>query len=346
MAKVTFPVPAGATSVDVDVNPTFIVPAPPENQAPTVNAGATQTITLPVNSVTLNGTASDPDGKIASYRWQRVSGSGSIDSPATAVTTVSALAQGTSVFGLTVTDDDGATATSQTTVIVQPAVIPPDGGGDTIPDGFTLIYQNGYDKSSDLTASQLGRGTISTSVFKTGPGSFKSQVNRGDGQISSGFRSEQQYSGSLSPNNAELIFIYDELIESMPGVDGLTCQWHGNTQGTSGQMSLWYGGGEFMIQRNVIGPSGSANIYQDKQADGSALMKPQLNHWYHMRWEMKFSTGSDGYVRLYIDNKLYYSATGKTCDGSGQYFKPGQNLFETPKNNSILYIDNLKVYKK
>src|SRR6476661_8891420 len=44
------------------------------NQAPTVNAGADQTITLPTNSVTVTGTATDADGSIASYQWSQVSG--------------------------------------------------------------------------------------------------------------------------------------------------------------------------------------------------------------------------------------------------------------------------------
>lgn len=324
----------------------FTVPEPPDNQAPVVSAGANQTITLPTNSVTLNGSGTDPDGVIVSYQWQRVSGSGTINTPGSPMTLVSALLEGTSVFSLTATDNDGAINTSTTTITIKPDTTPPPDGSDIIPDGFTLTYSNGYDSTNNLNSNQLGRGTISTSKFKTGPGSFKSQVNPGDGQISGGWRSEQQYSGNLSPNNRDIIVIYDELIESMPGVNGLTCQWHGNTSGTSGQMSMWYGDGKFMVQRNITGTAGSPNIYQDKQADGSALITPQLNKWYHFRWEIRFSTGSDGYVRLYLDSKLYFQVAGKTCDGSGQYFKPGQNLFSSPRNTSILYIDNLKIYLK
>jgi N-acetylneuraminic acid mutarotase len=45
------------------------------NSPPVANAGADQTIVLPVNSVTLDGSAStDPDNNIISYRWAKISG--------------------------------------------------------------------------------------------------------------------------------------------------------------------------------------------------------------------------------------------------------------------------------
>jgi hypothetical protein len=57
----------GATDDDT-VNVTVYPVPPPANIPPVANAGADQGITLPTNSITLNGTASsDPDGTIASY---------------------------------------------------------------------------------------------------------------------------------------------------------------------------------------------------------------------------------------------------------------------------------------
>src|SRR5690606_13140899 len=44
------------------------------NQVPKVNAGSNLTVTLPTNSVTISGSASDPDGSIASYTWTKRSG--------------------------------------------------------------------------------------------------------------------------------------------------------------------------------------------------------------------------------------------------------------------------------
>lgn len=93
------------------------------NQLPIVNAGSAQTITAPENAVTLTGTASDPDGSIASYSWIRQSGpSGAvIANPNSATTEVSGLVTGTYQFQLTVTDNSGASASD----VVQITVLPP-----------------------------------------------------------------------------------------------------------------------------------------------------------------------------------------------------------------------------
>ncbi|MEI9809895.1 MAG: heparin lyase I family protein [Bacteroidota bacterium] len=309
------------------------------NPAPVVNAGSNQTITLPLSSVTLSGSATDANGTIASYLWTKVSGTGgAITNPNTASTTVTGLTAGTYVFNLKATDNGGASGNKTVTVTVNAATTtpPPTGGGTT----GTLTYSNNFDNTSSINSNQLGSGGISTSVYKTGPGSFRSEVKAGAGQISGGYRSEQQYGDNLSPNNTAITVEYDIMFETLPNVAGLAVQWHGNTSGTSGQLSMWTQGGKFMVMRNVIGTAGSSNIYQSGN-----LMSIVKGKWYHFKWEIKFTSGSDGYVRCYIDNSLYYSATGKTSDGSGQYLKVGQNLFASPGNNSVLYIDNLKTYK-
>ena len=98
---------------------------PGGNISPTSSAGADQTITLPDTDVALVGSGSDPDGTIASYAWTKVSGTGgTITSPTTASTTVTGLTEGTYVFRLTVTDDEGATAVDELTVIVQSSTPP------------------------------------------------------------------------------------------------------------------------------------------------------------------------------------------------------------------------------
>src|SRR5690606_4499862 len=40
-----------------------------ENEKPIANAGEDKSITLPENNVTLNGSGTDKDGTIASYKW-------------------------------------------------------------------------------------------------------------------------------------------------------------------------------------------------------------------------------------------------------------------------------------
>src|SRR5262249_5669856 len=81
------------------------------NQLPTASAGSDQTLTLPTNSVTLNGTGTDPDGTIASYQWTKISGpsSGTIASPTLAKTVVNTLVEGVYQFELKVTDNAGGT---------------------------------------------------------------------------------------------------------------------------------------------------------------------------------------------------------------------------------------------
>ncbi|RYZ46521.1 MAG: hypothetical protein EOP49_23185, partial [Sphingobacteriales bacterium] len=113
----------GATATDV-VNVT-VLPAP--NIAPMVNAGADQTITLPVNQVTLTGSAIDADGTIASYAWIKVSGPAAFISNASSSTTsVLGLAEGVYTFRLTVRDNSGATASDEVQVtVVRSTNIPP-----------------------------------------------------------------------------------------------------------------------------------------------------------------------------------------------------------------------------
>ncbi|MDP4263353.1 MAG: PKD domain-containing protein [Bacteroidota bacterium] len=328
----------GGASGNQAVTVTVSAGTPPPNQPPVVTVGAAQTITLPVSSVTLTGTATDADGTIASYLWTKTSGGVAvIATPNAASTLVSGLVAGSYMFNLQVTDNGGASTNKTVAVTVNAATT---GSGGT--SGYnTLLYSNGYDNAASLNTNQLGNGSISTTVFKSGTGSFKSLVTAGEGQISSGWRSEQQYPETYSQTGDEIAIEYDELFESLPNVGGLSVQWHGNVQGTSGETSLWISGGQFMVQRSICGGAGCGNIYQTGN-----LMTIQTNRWYHMRWEIKFSAGSDGYERLYIDGNLYYSATGQTSDGGGQYLKVGQNLFASPGNNSVMYLDNLNVWKK
>ncbi len=93
------------------------------NTPPVANAGSPQTITLPTSSVTLNGSGNGTNGaNISSYAWTKTSGpaSGTITSPGSASTTVTGLTQGTYVFTLTVTDNNGLTATSTVAITVNP----------------------------------------------------------------------------------------------------------------------------------------------------------------------------------------------------------------------------------
>jgi hypothetical protein len=116
----------GATATD-DVNVIVNNSNVPSNQPPVASAGTDMAITLPTNSVTLNGSASkDNDGYITKYAWSKVSGPSQflISSPGSAITIISNLVAGTYVFRLTVTDNSGATANDDITIVVNNAASP------------------------------------------------------------------------------------------------------------------------------------------------------------------------------------------------------------------------------
>lgn len=97
------------------------------NTPPTVDAGADQNITLPVDNVNVSGTVTPGSADIASYLWEKISGgAATIVNPANVSTTITGLEAGTYVFSLTATDDNGEAGSDELTVIVTaaPAEVP------------------------------------------------------------------------------------------------------------------------------------------------------------------------------------------------------------------------------
>jgi ribosomal protein L14 len=148
-------------TVQVTVNPV----APPSNQAPSVNAGNDVTITLPVNTAALNGSASDPDGTIASYQWVKITGpaAGNIANATSPNATANALIQGIYQFELTVFDNNGATAkdTMQVTVNAAPNQAPTANAGNdvtiTLPVNTAALNGTGNDPDGTIAAYQWAK---------------------------------------------------------------------------------------------------------------------------------------------------------------------------------------------
>jgi dienelactone hydrolase len=114
-------VKSGTTTVVVNSTATSTDP-------PATNAGKGQTITLPTNTVTLNGSLSKASAgnTIVSYKWVKAASSpagGDITSPTSVGTTVTNLIAGTYIFNLTVTDSRGSSRTGGTSVVVNTGTV-------------------------------------------------------------------------------------------------------------------------------------------------------------------------------------------------------------------------------
>ncbi|MFS4492241.1 malectin domain-containing carbohydrate-binding protein [Maribacter sp. 2308TA10-17] len=107
---------------------------PGSSNPPIVFAGDDRTITLPNNTLTLDGSATDPDGGvIASYLWSQVSGptTATFSDVNIADPVISDLVEGDYVFSLTATDDEGDMGSDQVTVTVasEPSTLLINSGG-------------------------------------------------------------------------------------------------------------------------------------------------------------------------------------------------------------------------
>lgn len=138
----------------------------PSPSNPTANAGGNQTLTLPSNTITLDGSGStDAGGNLTTYQWTKVSGpSGdNIQNPNQVRTGISFTNSGNFVYSLTVTDNQGHTSTSQTSIQVNPApaaasVATANAGGNqaiTFPvNTATLDGSGSSDEGGNLTTYQ------------------------------------------------------------------------------------------------------------------------------------------------------------------------------------------------
>jgi hypothetical protein len=151
------------------------------NQAPVVNAGPDQTITLPVTSVSLTGTASDdhlpaPPAALT-YAWSLVTGPASPTfSAATSLsTTASFPAAGTYTLRLTVSDS-ARTTTDDVVITVNPANPAPtfvpvriNAGGPAFTDSIGRVWAADKYFTGGTTFSMASAiaGTVDDALFQT-----------------------------------------------------------------------------------------------------------------------------------------------------------------------------------
>ena len=177
---------------------TITVGAAPPHVPPVANAGSDQTVTLPVNSTTLDGSGSyDTDGTITGYSWMQVSGNSgaTIQGSNQAQPAISGLTAGVYVFQLTVTDNSGATGVASVTITVDAVAVQApvanagqnasvalptdsvvlDGSGSTDPGGEALTYQWSQ-VSGPATATIGSPGNASTTVNQLQAGTYVFQL--------------------------------------------------------------------------------------------------------------------------------------------------------------------------
>lgn len=109
-------------------------------------AGPDQALTLPANSITVDGSQSISNGSsITSYLWQKVSGPAnfSITNPNAVSTTITGLTEGRYSFSLTITNSNSLTRSDTMEVVVSSRVLidfGPDNSG--APDAFGHYWNN------------------------------------------------------------------------------------------------------------------------------------------------------------------------------------------------------------
>ena len=177
----------------------------PENQAPAVNAGADQTITLPA-SASLQGTATDdgyPRGSSLSVVWSKVSGPGTVtfSNPSSLTTTASFSVAGTYVLGLTASDS-AITKSDEVQVIVIPQNFAPtvNAGADQ-----TVTMPNTANLNGTVTDDGLPSGSTLTTVWTkvSGPGNV-TFANASAVNTTASFSAGGTYVLRLSASDSEL----------------------------------------------------------------------------------------------------------------------------------------------
>jgi hypothetical protein len=176
------------------------------NKPPTAVAGLDQVITLPADSISLDGSAStDPDGTISVWLWTKISGPASftINNSSVSNSVVKNLVKGVYQFELKVTDNSGVSAKDTMQVIVNDQVIPPVSCGDS---NRTMINAQ-LIPVGNLSKARTGMSIASAGNKIVFAGGYESNG-------SSGFRSSRVDIYDILSNtwsNAELCVARDDM---------------------------------------------------------------------------------------------------------------------------------------
>jgi hypothetical protein len=151
---------------------TTTTPIPP---APSVNAGTSQLITWPVDSVTLSGTATDAASRITAYLWSEVSGPNVpvIASEGSKTTSVTGLRIGTYIFQLMAVDSLGATGVDTVSVSVSGNYVDTLNTGSPQPYELTFLSNSASPAGNNQDIELLAEAWTISGTFVTGRSFFK-----------------------------------------------------------------------------------------------------------------------------------------------------------------------------
>jgi RHS repeat-associated protein len=181
------------------------------NQPPVVNAGPDQTITLPLNSVTLNGTATDdglPIG-VLTTQWSTVSGPGVVtfSAPASLQSTATFSGAGVYILRLTASDDE-LTSSSNVTITVISNITPSPTPTLTLTPSPTAPPPIGLNVPGCIDAA-LNQTTVSGQVPIKLAAGFTLQTGQVDYWPTNDFNLDKTLSTTAPANGGDIIAMLD-----------------------------------------------------------------------------------------------------------------------------------------
>lgn len=324
----------------------IVTPPPTQNQLPVINAGADIVLTTPTSSTTLKATASDPDGTIVSYKWEKTAGGNMvISTPNGNPTLISQLVEGSYTFKCTVTDNLGASAFDTVNVTVKPGIItqpPPPSTRNN------LIFESKFDNvvyTGTKINVNIGQpwgneqhccsySVAAAPIAYSGTGAAKFDLRPGDPPTSGAPRSEISGPGE-GATKFERWYGVAFYPVNLSGNDLSVIQWHQNTSVSIPPMSLWVSGNNWSMVHTKEG-QGVNNIY-------STLAPIEMNKWAIFVFHIKWSNQTDGLLEVWKDGIKVLTYNGITGYVNGNYLKCGIYQWDGVSSQQILYIDEVRI---
>jgi len=165
--------------------------APPVNQAPVVNAGADQTVTLPAKA-SLSGTVSDdglpnPPGAVT-VEWTKVDGPGTVTFTTPTAVAATAKFSKAGTYTLRLTASDSALSASDDVVVTvnaappsPPPPSPPPSPPPAPPVNHAPVVNAGPDQAITLPATAALSGTVSDDGLPNPPGAVTTTWSKSSG---------------------------------------------------------------------------------------------------------------------------------------------------------------------